>query len=278
MIESGKYNELRVIKEVPFGVYLDGKSLGEILLPKKYVPKEAKINDLVTVFLYFDSEDKIIATTQRPHAQVGDCAFLRVIDVNVVGAFLHWGLDKDLLVPRAEQQRPMEQGKSYNVYLKQDNLGRIVASSKLNYYLDKVTPSYKQGEEVDLLIDEPTPLGTKVIINNRHWGLVHSADTFQRLFYGKKMKGYIKTLREDDKIDVALRKMGQDRIEELATRILSKMHDAGGFLPVHDKSPSLDIERLFGDSKKSFKSAIGALYKQRKIDIEADGIRLRNNE
>lgn len=275
MIEVGKVNQLRVIKEVPFGVYLKGDHLGEILLPKKYVPQDTKINDMVDVFIYFDSEDKIIATTLTPRAMVGDFSFLRVIDVNLVGAFLDWGLDKDLLVPRAEQQRPMEKGRSYLVHVKHDNQGRIIASSKLNYYLDKSPSHFQQGEEVSLLIEEPSPLGHKVIINNSHWGLIHSGDIFQQLHYGKRMQGYIKTIRDDGKIDVVLRKVGQGRIHELAERIIKKLQEQEGFLPLHDKSSTVDIMRMFGESKKGFKSAIGQLYKQGDISIEAEGIRLR---
>ncbi|PJD96050.1 MAG: GntR family transcriptional regulator [Legionella sp.] len=275
MIEIGKWNTLTVIKEVPFGVYLDGGSAGDILLPKKAVPKGTTIDDKVKVFIYFDSEDMIIATTRRPYAQVGDIALLKVADVNMVGAFLDWGLDKDLLVPRAEQQRPMEKGKAYLVYVKQDHRGRIVASSKLNYCLDQLPlPSFKPGQEVNLIIEETTPLGRKVIINNSYWGLIHEADIFQTLHYGHQMPGYIKAVRDDNKIDVALRKMGQNRIHELASRLLLMLQEQGGFLPLHDKSDAAEIKRLLGDSKSSFKSAIGHLYKQGKIIIEAQGIRL----
>lgn len=276
MIKIGQFNNLRVTKEVPFGVYLDGEEWGEILLPTKAVPKGTLIDDCLDVFVYFDSEDKIIATTKKPLAQVGQVAILRVVDVNRFGAFLHWGLDKDLLVPRAEQQRPMEVDKFYLVYLKQDNDNRIFASSKLDYFLDKSPVQYKQGDEVDLLIAESTALGTKVIINGRHWGLIHSSDLFQRVSYGQQLRGYIKTLREDNKIDVTLRKVGQDNIRELAPRILAELDKRGGFLPLHDKSPSQDIMRVFSESKKSFKAAIGQLYKQGKIDIEEQGIRLRD--
>lgn len=275
MIEVGQFNKLRVVKEVPFGVYLDGEHLGEILLPRKYVPKNTVIDDLLEVFVYFDSEDLIIATTLKPSARVGEFAFLRVIDVNPVGAFLNWGLDKDLLVPRTEQQRPMEKDKSYLVYVKQDNQGRIIASSKLNYFLDKTPAHFKSGEEVNLIVEGQTPLGTKVIINHSHWGLIHSADIFQRLYYGQRMKGYIKTVREDGKVDVALRKVGQDRIHDLTSRILEKLQEEGGFLALHDKSPADAIMRVFGESKKGFKSAIGQLYKQGLIVIEDEGIRLK---
>ncbi|HRD69662.1 MAG TPA: S1-like domain-containing RNA-binding protein [Legionella sp.] len=275
MIKVGQFNTLVVVKEVPFGVYLDGGEWGEILLPNKVVPKEIQINDSLDVFIYFDSEDKIIATTARPRVQVGGCGFLKVIDVNRVGAFLDWGLDKDLLVPVPEQQRPMEQNKSYIVYLKLDNKGRIIASSKLDHFLDKTPIPWQRGDEVNILVAEVSPLGNKVIIENSHWGLIHSGDIFQSLGYGKRMTGYIKNIREDGKIDVVLKKMGQDSIHDLASRILMELNNKGGFLPLHDKSSSLDIQRAFKDSKKSFKSAIGRLYKQGEILIEADGIRLK---
>lgn len=275
MIKVGRFNKLMVKKEVSFGLYLDGGDWGEILLPNKVVPLGSKVNDLLDVFIYFDSDDKIIATTARPRALLGKCAFLKVIDVNSVGAFLDWGLDKDLLVPKAEQQRPMEEGKYYLVYVKQDNRGRLIASSKIDYFLDKSPANLKQGDEVSLLIAETTALGNKVIINDCHWGLIHAADIFERLVYGKRMRGYIKKIREDGKIDVVLRKIGHDSIRDLAQRILIKLHEEGGFLPLHDKSASLEIQRVLGESKKSFKSAIGALYKQGEINIEANGIRLR---
>ena len=276
MINIGQFNVLKVIKEVPFGLYLDGDEWGEILLPNKVVPKGSKVNDMLNVFIYFDSDDKIIATTMRPHARVNSCAFLKVIDVNPVGAFLDWGLDKDLLVPKPEQRRPMEKNKSYIVYVKQDNKGRIIASSKLDYFLDRSPAPFQQEDEVNLLIAESTELGTKVIINNTHWGLIHAADIFQTLSYGKTMIGYIKTVRDDGKVDVVLRPLGQDSVRALAKRVFLALHKSGGFLPLHDKSSSLDIQRAFGDSKKNFKRAIGQLYKQGEITIEANGIRVRD--
>lgn len=275
MIKIGQLNRLKVIKEVAFGIYLDGAEWGDILLPKKVVPHGTKINDILEVFIYFDSEDKVIATTLRPRACLGSCAFLKVIDVNPVGAFLDWGLDKDLLVPRSEQLRPMEKDKSYIVYLKQDEQGRIVASSKLNYYLHKSPPLFRPGEEVDILIAETTDLGNKVIVSNSHWGLIHSADIFQALRYGKRMKAYIKNVRDDGKIDLVLRKAGQENIHDLAKRILAELKKKEGFLPLHDKSSPLAIQQALGESKKSFKAAIGHLYKKGEITIEADGIRLR---
>lgn len=275
MVNVGLFNKLRVMKEVAFGVYLDGGEWGEILLPNKVVPMNTQIGDIVDVFIYFDSEDKIIATTQRPRAKLNSCAFLKVIDINPVGAFLDWGLDKDLLVPKPEQHRPMEKDKSYIVYVKQDNKGRIIASSKLDYYLDKSPANFKKGDEVNLLIAQTTELGNKVIINDTHWGLIHAGDIFQTLSYGKKMRGYIQAVRDDGKIDVVLRKMGQDSIHDLASRILADLRNTDGFLPLHDKSSSLDIMRAFNESKKSFKRAIGQLYKQGDIIIEDNGIRLK---
>jgi predicted RNA-binding protein (virulence factor B family) len=275
MIKIGQFNQLMVVKEVIFGVYLNGEDLGEILLPGKYVPKGTQINDMLEVFIYFDSEDKIIATTQRPRAKVGSCAYLKVIDVNRVGAFLDWGLDKDLLVPKPEQQRLMEKDRSYIVYVKQDNQGRIIASSKLDYYLDKSSIGFKPGDEVSLLISETTELGNKVVINDTHWGLVHRGDIFQTLRYGSRTRGYIKTIREDGKIDVVLRKIGQDSIQDLASQIMTQLNKMEGFLPLHDKSSPQDIQRAVNDSKKNFKRAIGQLYKQGDITIEENGIRLR---
>ncbi len=276
MIKIGQVNKLMVIKEVPFGIYLDGGDCGDILLPNKVVPKGTTVTDMLDVFIYFDSEDKIIATTLRPRATVNTCAFLKVIDVNRVGAFLDWGLDKDLLVPKPEQHRSMELDKFYIVYVKQDSKDRIIASSKLDYFLDKTPADYKPGDKVSLLIASATELGTKVIINDRHWGLIHAGEIFQKLHYGTSMQGYIKTVREDGKIDVVLRKIGQDNIRELTKRILDELQKTGGFVPLHDKSSSEDIQRVFNESKKSFKSAIGQLYKQGAITIEANGIRLQD--
>lgn len=275
MIKIGQFNKLKMVREAPFGVYFQGGEWGEILLPNKFVPKGALVGDVLDVFIYFDSDDKIIATTVRPHAKLGGCAFLKVIEVNPVGAFLDWGLDKDLLVPKPEQYRPMEKGRSYLVYLKQDNQGRIIASSKIDYFLDKTTTNLKSGKEVSLLIADSTPLGRKVIINNSHWGLIHACDIFQTLIYGQKIKGYIKNVREDRKIDVVLRQIGQNSINELAQRILSKMEQSGGFLALHDKSSPVEIQQVFAESKKNFKSALGQLYKRGLINIEESAIRLQ---
>lgn len=278
MAEVGQFNTLKVIKQVPFGLYLDGGEWGEILLPNKFVTAGTQLGDEVKVFLYFDSEDEIIATTQRPRAVLGQFAFLEVIDINRVGAFLDWGLDKDLLVPQPEQRRPMEKGRSYIVYIKQDGEGRIVASSKIDRFLDKYRTRLALGDEVSLLIAETTELGNKVIVNDSHWGLIHKEDIFQELRYGKRQTGFVKNIREDGKIDVTLRKAGHERITGLSAVILKALQREGGFLPLHDKSDAGEIRKVFGESKKSFKSAIGHLYKQRMITIDDDGIRLVNKE
>jgi uncharacterized protein len=274
-MKIGQLNALKVVKKVPFGLYLDGDDRGEILLPNRVVPEGTEVNDTLDVFVYFDSEDKIIATTKRPYAMVGCCAFLKVIDVNHVGAFLDWGLDKDLLVPRPEQRRPMEKNKSYLVYLKQDSQGRIVGTSKLDYCLDASPANFKVGDEVSLLVAEGTELGQKVIINDKHWGLIYEGDLFEALRYGDKKRGYIKTVRDDGKLDVTLRKIGREGADSLVKRILARLHEGDGFLPLHDKSSPFDIQDAFGESKKNFKNAIGYLYKQGEITLEHDGIRLK---
>lgn len=274
MADIGQINSLKVVKQVPFGVYLDGGEDGEILLPSKVVPEGCSVGDKLDVFIYLDSEEQLIATTQRPRAVVGKFAFLEVKEVSKVGAFLDWGLAKDLLVPFPAQQRRMEVGKSYIVYVNLDEQGRIVATSKIDKFLDRWPARYEEGEEVNLMIAGRSDLGFKAIINHRHWGLIHDTDVFKPLRFGKKMKGYIKKVREDGKIDLSLRKAGYSRVTDLADRILDALEEKGGFLPLHDKSPAEEIKHAFGESKKSFKGAIGALYKQKKIVIEDGGIRL----
>lgn len=278
MADIGRVNKLTIVKQVPFGVYLDGGDHGEILLPRKFVPADAQVGDEVEVFIHHDSEDELIATTQRPRALVGQFAYLQVVSVTKVGAFLDWGLAKDLLVPYPQQRRPMQEGKSYIVYLNLDQEGRIVATSKIDKYLDKWPPRYKAGEEVKLLIAEHTDLGYKAIVNDRHWGVIHDEDVFKALRYGKREKGYIKKVREDGKIDLSLRKTGRDKISDLADRVLAALVKNNGYLPLHDKSSPEQIKQAFGESKKAFKSAIGFLYKQGKVELEKEGIRLLSDD
>lgn len=275
MIDIGKVNTLKIVKEVEFGLYLDGGTHGEILLPTRYVPKGVNVDEYIDVFIYSDSEDRLIATTETPLAEVNQFAYLKVKDINKIGAFLNWGLMKDLMVPYAEMRSEMHAGISYLVYVYLDKESeRIVASSKLERYLDNVPTDYEEGQEVDLIIWDKTDLGVKVIVNELHIGLLYANEIFQPLQPGQRVKGYIKKLREDEKIDVALQKQGYEQVEGIAGVILEKLQTRGGFIEATDKTSPESIKHMFGVSKKVFKKAIGALYKDRLIDIEKDGIRL----
>lgn len=279
MIEIGKFNTLTVIKLVDFGVYLDGEERGEILMPKEYVPDNCSPDDEVRVFIYFDSEDRIVATTENPYVQVGEFAFLKVVAVSGIGAFLDWGLRKDLMVPFREQRETMLEGHSYLVYAYVDKASdRIVASTKIDKYLDQVFPEYEPGQEVDVLIARKSDLGYSVIVNNAHWGLIYQNEIFQPVKIGQKLKGYIKEIREDEKIDVSLQPAGYAKIDGLSKMILDKIRDNGGVLDISDKSAPEEIYNLFGCSKKNYKKAIGALFKRGMIDIDVDEIRLKEEE
>lgn len=275
MLQIGNYNTLRVVKLVSFGVYLDGGEGKEILLPTRYVPKGVKVDDEIQVFIYHDNEGRLIATTLRPKAVVGEFAFMRVKSVNDTGAFLDWGLMKDLLVPFKEQKMTMREGKWYLVYVHLDHLtGRIVASARIEKFLGNVPPVYQLNQEVDLLVADDTEIGYKVIVDNLHWGMIYHNQVFQRLERGEHLKGYVKEVREDDKLDISLQPLGYQKIDGISQRILNALQMKEGFLPVHDKSDPEEIYSLFRCSKKAFKQAIGSLYKQRLIAIEKEGIRL----
>jgi predicted RNA-binding protein (virulence factor B family) len=275
VVNIGRYNNLKVIKEVDFGVYLDGETEGEILMPIRYVPASCKVGDYVDVFLYLDSEDRPIATTETPFAQVGEFAMLRVKSVNKIGTFLDWGIMKDLLVPFREQKVTMTEGRSYLVYIYVDEESkRIVASAKLGKFLDKSVPDYPVGQEVNLVIESETDLGYKAIINNSHWGILYENEVFEQLAKGLKIKGYIKKIRPDNKIDLSLHPLGYEKVDPLTQMILDELKKEGGFIAVSDKSDAEEVYRVFGISKKSFKQAVGALYKRRLITISPEGIRL----
>ena len=279
MVEIGKYNTLKIVKDLDFGVYLDGGDDLEILLPARYVPRNVKPGDEVEVFIYHDNEGRIIATTAKPLAIVGEFQWMECKSVNDMGAFLEWGLMKDLLVPFREQKMPMREGKWYLVYVHLDHVTkRIVASARVDKFLDNVPPVYEFNQEVDLLVADETEIGYKVIINNLHWGLIYHNEIYRRLERGEHLKGYIKEVREDEKIDVSLTRLGYEKVEGIAGIILDALKVQNGFLPVHDKSPAEEIYSLFGCSKKSFKQAIGALYKKKLISIEPAGIRLIETE
>lgn len=279
MAIPGKFSKLHITKIVDFGVYLDGEQLGEILLPMKWVPEGCRPHDKLEVFIYFDSEDRLIATTHKPLAQVGDFAFLRAKAVNDVGAFLDWGLDKDLLVPYREQKVKMTAGKYYLVYIFADEkTGRLAGSAKLEQFFERDTTALRSGEEVDLVIWAKSDLGYKAIINNLYEGLLYDNEIFQEPEIGKKMKGFVVKAREDGKIDLSLFKPGYGKVDELSQKIIDILEKNDGFIGISDKSPAEEIYEMFGMSKKTFKKAIGSLYKQRIIMIEENGIKLYSGE
>ena len=274
-IRLGDYNRMTVVKSVDFGLYLDGGDEGEVLLPARYVPDGCKEGDEIEVFVYLDSEERLVATTQTPKARVGDFAFLTVSWVNEYGAFLDWGLMKDLFCPFREQKMKMEKDKGYIVHVHLDNAShRIVASAKVEHYFDQSFPPYRHGDEVDLLVWQKTDLGFKVIIDNRFPGLVYGNQVFRQIHTGDRLTGYIDMVREDGKIDVMLQPTGWRMTKETADIILDYMESHGGTCPLTDKSPAEDIYQQFQVSKKSYKKAVGDLYKRRLITIEDDCIRL----
>ncbi len=274
MAEIGKYNVLKVVKDLDFGLYLDGDELGEILLPRRYVPVNCSVDDELEVFIYLDSEDRLIATTEMPEATVGEFAYMNAVAVGKVGAFMDWGLPKDLLVPFREQKVDIEKGKGYVIYVYLDDESkRIAGSSKVEKYLDNLPPEYEEGQEVDLLIYNQSDLGYKAIINNTHSGILYANEVFKKIRKGDRLKGYIKKVREDDKIDLVLEKPGYEKVDSIAQSILDILKENQNFLKITDKSPADEISATFGISKKNFKKAIGSLYKQRIISIDPDGIR-----
>lgn len=274
-IELGKFNVLEVIKEVDFGVYLDGGEEGEILLPTRYVPEECNIGDFLNVFLYLDNEERLIATTLTPLVQVGEFACLEVSWVNQFGAFLNWGLMKDLFVPFREQKMKMLVGKKYviHAHIDEDSY-RIVASAKVDKYLSKELPAYQPNDEVSILIWQKTDLGFKAIVENKFSGLLYDSEIFQHLQTGMQLKAFVKQVREDGKIDLMLQKPGFEKIDDFSDKLLSYIKENGGSIQLNDKSPAEDIYDTFQVSKKTFKKAVGDLYKKRLIVIEANGIRL----
>ncbi len=275
MVEIGKHNKLTIAREVDFGIFFHDEKLGDILLPKRYLPEQWAIGDELDVFIYLDSEDRLIATTEEPFAEVDKFATLEVVATTPVGAFLNWGLMKDLLVPFREQKTRMKVGEKYLVYIYLDpETNRIVASSKIDKFVDNLPVDYEQGEEVDLIIVEKTDMGYRTIIDNSHLGMLYKNEVFQTLSTGQKLKGYIAKVRDDEKIDLVLQKPGYEKMEGLAQKILEKLKACNGFLPVGDKSSPEIIYREFKISKKNFKKAIGTLYKNRLITIEENGIKL----
>lgn len=269
MIEIGKYNTLRVVKEVDFGLYLDGgEEYDEILLPIRYVPENVKPDDELEVFIYLDSEDRIIATTEDPIAQVGDFTFLQVAAVSQVGAFLDWGLPKDLLLPFREQKIKVNEGQIVLVYIYLDvESKRIVASAKIEKFLDNIPPAYEVGQEVQILVAEKSEIGYKCVIENTHSGMLYENEIFRKVFVGQSLKAYIKKIRSDEKIDISLQKIGYEAIDEIAQKVLNYLIKSGGSMSFTDKSSADEIARVFNISKKSFKKALGSLYKQKMVKL-----------
>ncbi len=280
MVDIGKKNKMTVVKMVDFGLYLDGGDRGEILLPQNAVPENVEIGDELEVFIYMDSEDRIIATTQEPFVQVDEFALLRCVDVSAVGAFLDWGLYKNILVPFREQKMKMEKGRSYLVYVYLDQeTERIVASAKIDKFLDNEMPFFEPGDEVDIIVGDLTDIGYKAIVNHAFWGVIYLNEVFEPLNKGDKMKAFVKKVREDDKIDLSIHRYGYRKVEDSLQKILDKMEQEGGEIKLSDKSSPEEIYDVFGISKKTFKQAIGSLYKQRLIEISKDSIkRLRSHE
>lgn len=274
-IKLGKYNQLEVVKSVDFGVYLNGGDDGEILLPTRYVPENCKPGDVLNVFIYLDNEERLIATTLQPYVQVGEFACLEVAWVNEYGAFLDWGLMKDLFVPFREQKMKMQKGHRYVVHahLDEDSY-RIMASAKIERYLSKDMPSYQPSEEVEIMVWQKTDLGYKVIVDNRFGGLVYQREIFQTLEPGMKMQAFVRQVREDGKIDLTLQKDGFQKVDDFSSVLLQYIKDQGGHTAFNDKSAAEDIYETFGVSKKTFKKAVGDLYKKRLILLVEDGIRL----
>ncbi len=271
----GTLNTLQVIKIVDFGVYLDGGDYGDILLPKRYAPNHLSIGDNIDVFIYSDSDDRLIATTEKPLAMVGECAWLKVKDVNRVGAFLDWGLPKDLLVPYNEQFVTMELGQSYAVCVLLDNdSNRIAASSRLHQFIEDESDDYKPRQAVNLLIIQQTDLGFKAVINHTHMGLLYHNDVFQTLRLGQKIKGYIKEVRDDGKINLSLQLPPEEIREELSESIVDFLKQQGGTITLTDKSPPEEIYKQFKVSKSNYKKALGLLYRQRIIVINKQQIAL----
>ena len=270
----GQKNKLKAMWRVDFGVYLEGNEEGKILLPNRYVPEELEIGDEIEVFVYLDNEERLVATTLEPKAMVGDFAYLKVAWVNEYGAFLDWGLMKDLFCPFREQKKRMVQDRSYIVHVHIDEESyRIVASAKVEHYLEE-PKDLKVGDKVDALIWQKTDLGFKAIVNNRYPALLYDTQIFRDLRTGDKVEAYISNVREDGKIDIALQKKGREQIEDFAEYLLRYLQYRGGRCRLGDKSSAEEIKEQFQVSKKTYKRAIGDLYKRRLITITDDGIEL----
>lgn len=274
MIKPGEYNLLKVVRAVAIGVYLDDGKEG-ILLPKRYVPEGTKVGDMLNVFIYHDSESRLIATTQRPAGTVGEIVLLPVVSVTPQGAFMDWGLQKDIFVPKSKQRVRMHAGEKYfvKIYL-DEQTGRVAATEKIDAFLNNEMLTVKEMEMVDLMVYRRTDIGYLVIINNRHTGVLHYSEVFRDLEPGDKLKGFIKNINEENKIDVVAGKPGYEKVTDEAEKIMRLLEENNGYLPYNDQSKPDDIHSFFGMSKKTFKMTTGSLYKQQKIVFTQTGIRL----
>jgi predicted RNA-binding protein (virulence factor B family) len=276
MAQIGTFNSMEVVSRTDFGVYLDGENLGSILLPNKQCPENIEPGDFVNAFIYLDSEDRLIATRIKPKVEVGQCALLEVKELTPFGAFLDWGLPKDVLVPFGEQRKPMEAGQRHVVYLFVDNLTqRITASAKLSNFLAEETDAYRENDPVNLLIAGRTDLGYRAVVDQKCLGMVFNEDVLQPLRIGQEIKGFVKTVREDHKIDLMLQLQGHEARVDIADRILKEMQANGGSLALSDRSSPDAIYQAFQVSKGNFKKAIGRLLKQGKIEQESNRIILK---
>ncbi|MBA3971664.1 MAG: GntR family transcriptional regulator [Bacteroidetes bacterium] len=274
MIRVGEYNELEVVKELDFGIYV-GEDDIEILMPTKWVPEGTKIGAFLDVFIFRDSDDRLIATTVKPMATNETFAFLEAKQVNEVGAFLYWGMDKDLFVPFREQAQRMETGKSYVVFVYVDEeTDRLVASSKLSRFIVREEVELREGDIVDLLVYSETDLGFNAIVNDLYSGLIYKNEIFEAIRVGDKMQGFVKRIREDEKIDLSLQKSGFELVDDVKWRILKLMKEENGFLPLNDDSTPEEIKAKLQISKKAFKKAIGALYRERLVKLTDKGVQL----
>ena len=271
-MEIGKYNKLTINRFVDFGAYLIDNKGNEVLLPKRYLTGEEELDDTIEVFVYNDSENRPVATTEHPHATVGQFCLMRVKAVNAIGAFLEWGLvAKDLLVPFSEQRVRMQAGRSYIVYIYLDPTSqRIVASAKLDKFIDKRIPDYYHRQKVDVLIVQQQEIGYRVIVNGKHWGMIYNNENYNSVNIGEHHMGFIKQVRDDGKIDVTLSKIEKMRVDDVAAAILEHLKSHGGVMTLNDKSSPEDILQAFNCSKKDFKKALGLLYKQHKITLNDD--------
>jgi predicted RNA-binding protein (virulence factor B family) len=276
----GKRNSLAIVRAAPPGLYLDGGDLGEILLPGRYIPADLAPKQKLDVFVYRDSEDRLVATTEKPRAMVGEFAYMQVISIHPqAGAFLDWGLAKDLLVPFREQEFPLRVGDWVVVYVALDaQSGRILASTRLNRHLNRDAPAYRDGQPVNLLITGKTPLGYNAIVENAHLGLLYKSQIAAALKIGQKLKGFVRTVRANGKIDLSLDAAGYKRVAPLTDLIVAALNMSGGKLAFDDDSPPAVIRQNFGVSKKAFKQALGKLYKTRRIAFTKPGIQLLENE